>query len=56
MAINVKQFNKTRGVGTILVQLTGTQAGKKAHYMLRWVNTRGEKGPWTDTASATVTG
>ena len=39
-----------------LNQLAGAQAGKKAHYMLRWVNTRGEKGPWSDTASATVTG
>lgn len=28
--------------------------GKTAVYMLRWVNTRGEKGPWSDIASATV--
>ncbi len=26
-----------------------------AVYMLRWVNTRGEKGPWSDICSATVT-
>jgi len=25
-----------------------------AHYMLRWVNTRGQKGPWSETASATI--
>jgi len=24
---------------------TGADAGKVAHYLLRWVNTRGEKGP-----------
>lgn len=32
----------------------GTDAGKVAHYMLRWVNTRGEKGPWSETVSATI--
>ena len=28
--------------------------GKAAVYMLRWINTRGEKGPWSDVATATV--
>ncbi|HUT94828.1 MAG TPA: hypothetical protein VMY37_35550 [Thermoguttaceae bacterium] len=32
----------------------GADGGKTAHYMLRWVNTRGEKGPWSETASATI--
>jgi hypothetical protein len=32
----------------------GTDGNKTAHYMLRWVNTRGEKGPWSETASATI--
>jgi hypothetical protein len=32
----------------------GADGGKSAHYMLRWVNTRGEKGPWSATASVTV--
>jgi hypothetical protein len=32
----------------------GADAGKTAHYMLRWVSTTGEKGPWSETASATV--
>ncbi len=32
----------------------GADANKVAHYMLRWVNTRGEKGPWSETASATI--
>ncbi len=30
--------------------------GKKAHYMLRWINTRGEKGAWSDVVSAVITG
>jgi hypothetical protein len=33
----------------------GGDAGKVAHYMLRWVNTRGERGPWSQTSSATIT-
>ncbi|MGD9791618.1 MAG: hypothetical protein AB7Q00_12790 [Phycisphaerales bacterium] len=28
--------------------------GKTAVYMLRWVNTRGEKGPWSEVTTATV--
>ena len=28
--------------------------GKPAHYMLRWVNSRGETGPWGETATATI--
>ncbi len=29
-------------------------AGKTAYYALRWENTRGETGPWSDAASATI--
>ena len=32
----------------------GTQFGKIAHYMLRWVNSRNEPGPWSETVSATI--
>lgn len=34
----------------------GADGGKTAHYMLRWVNSRGEKGPWSQTVSATIGG
>jgi hypothetical protein len=30
------------------------EEGKTAIYMARWVNTRGEKGPWSEVATATV--
>jgi hypothetical protein len=30
------------------------EGGKTAVYMARWVNTRGEKGPWSDVTTATV--
>lgn len=33
----------------------GADGGKIAHYMLRWVNSRGERGPWSQTVSATIT-
>jgi hypothetical protein len=32
----------------------GANAGKTAHYLLRWVTTRGDKGPWSETVSATI--
>jgi hypothetical protein len=39
-----------------VAQYNGEDAGKVAHYMLRWVNTKGEQGPWSQTVSATITG
>jgi hypothetical protein len=39
-----------------LAQYTGAQGGKKAHSMLRRVNTCGDKGPWSETTSATIGG
>ena len=37
-----------------LANFDGADAGKTAHYMLRWVSTTGEKGPWSETAIATI--
>lgn len=34
----------------------GADAGKTVHYMLRWVNTRNEPGPWSETISVTISG
>lgn len=39
-----------------IAEYDGADAGKTAHYMLRWVNTRGDKGPWSETISATIAG
>ncbi len=30
--------------------------GKQAHYLLRWVNSKGETGAWSNPVSATITG
>ncbi len=38
-----------------IVEYDGANGGKTAHYMLRWVKTGGEKGPWSETISATIT-
>lgn len=37
-----------------IAEYPGSEAGKIAHYMLRWVSTRGTRGPWSETASATI--
>ena len=39
-----------------LAQFTGAQAGQTVYYWLRWVNTRNEKGPWSEPVSATIAG
>jgi len=36
-------------------QFDGSDGGKTAHYMLRWVKSSGDKGPWSETISATIT-
>ena len=33
----------------------GANGGQPAHYMLRWVSKGGDKGPWSETATATIT-
>ncbi len=37
-----------------IIEFSGEDAGKTAYYMLRWVSTGGEKGPWSETIAATV--
>ena len=38
-----------------IVEYEGADGGKTAHYMLRWIKTGDEKGPWSETISATIT-
>ena len=38
-----------------IAEYDGANGGKTAHYMLRWVKSGGEKGPWSETISATIT-
>jgi hypothetical protein len=37
-----------------VVDYTDADAGKTAHYALRWVNSKGEKSSWSETESATI--
>ena len=39
---------------SIRADFRGGDGGKTAVYMTRWVNTQGEKGPWSEIAMATV--
>jgi len=38
-----------------LAEFDAADGGKTAYYMLRWVSSRGETGPWSQTVSATIT-
>lgn len=49
------RFVDTSTTSAFVVDYEGTDAGKNAHYMVRWVNSRKEKGPWSQTVSATIT-
>lgn len=40
--------------GATTLSFAPADGGKQAHYITRWVNTTGEKGPWSDATSATV--
>jgi len=37
-----------------LLEHNPADVGKLCHYLLRWVNSRGEAGPWSETVSATI--
>jgi hypothetical protein len=37
------------------VEFEAADAGKTAYYMLRWISTRAETGPWSQTVSGTIT-
>jgi len=50
------QFLALDTASPYIAEFDGSQAGKTAHYMLRWVGTQGEKGPWSETVSATIVG
>ena len=39
---------------SIRADFRGGAGGKIAVYMARWIDTRGEKGPWSEICSATV--
>jgi hypothetical protein len=37
-----------------LAEYAGPDGGKNANYILRWVNSRDRKGPWSEVFSATI--
>jgi hypothetical protein len=39
-----------------LAEYASTDGGKTAYYLLRWISTRDEKGPWSETVEATIVG
>ena len=48
------RFLSVSSRGNLQADFTAADAGKTAYYALRWVSTRGEKGPWSEVAAATV--
>lgn len=54
--LNVCQFLTLDTRTPHRTDFTGAEANQTAHFIGRWVNTRGEKGPLSETVSATVPG
>ncbi len=48
-------FLSTDTASPYVAEYDGANGGKTAHYMLRWVKSSGDKGPWSETISATIT-
>ena len=48
------KFLSVSSRGNLQADFSSEDAGKTAYYALRWVSTRGEKGPWSEVAAATV--
>ncbi len=54
--VNELTYLATSTASPHIVSFGESDAGKKAHYRLRWVNTRGERGPWSTLFGATIAG
>ncbi|MEP3479993.1 MAG: hypothetical protein ABJZ55_12155 [Fuerstiella sp.] len=39
-----------------VMRFSDKDSGKVAHYRLRWINAKGESGPWSETATAAIPG
>lgn len=52
--VSEMRYVGTNGRAGFVAEYNGEDGGKIAHYMLRWVNRRGQKGPWSETVSATI--
>lgn len=48
------RFLSVSSRGNLQTDFPSAEAGKTAYYALRWVSTRGEKGPWSEVCAATV--
>lgn len=46
----------TNTASPYVVKFDGNKVGKTVYYWLRWVNMRGEAGPWSVAVSATIAG
>ena len=48
------RFLSVSSRGNLQADFASEDAGKTAYYALRWVSTRGDKGPWSEPCAATV--
>ena len=55
-SVDEMHFQGTCSASPFVVKFDAAKVGKTAYYWLRWVNRKGEAGPWSTTISAMVVG
>jgi hypothetical protein len=55
-SVDEMNFQGTCSASPFVLKFDAAKAGKTAYYWLRWVNRKGEAGPWSTTISAMVVG
>jgi hypothetical protein len=48
------QYVDTIKSGRYTIEYPGDDVGKSVYYQLRWIGSKGEKGPWSEIESATI--
>ena len=55
-SVDEMHFQGTCSASPYVVKFTAAQAGNTVYYWLRWVNRKGETGPWSTVISAMIVG
>ena len=56
VSVDEMHFQGTCSASPFVVKFDATKAGKTAYYWLRWVNRKGETGPWSTIISGMILG
>ena len=55
-SVDEMHFQGTCSASPFVIKFVASQAGSTAYYWLRWVNRKGETGPWSTVVSGMILG